>query len=130
VTTGAALLLRDQQSVATALSWQARRGLVELLELREQHEAIIATIERSLAGDLRAKTDALAPLNCLAYRRPDLARRFLPAVEALAWASEGVIRLASQQILERCGADVPPPPSLRRLAPFFDWKLPVSEQAV
>jgi hypothetical protein len=118
------LLHRDMDNLSPALAWEARRGFINLLEIRGVTDAAQHCLRQALAGNLRQQTAALATLNCLASVRPDLAGGFVPDLEALAWAPSGVIRMVAQTALDSLRRAVPARPAAKPLPIIYQLEIP------
>jgi hypothetical protein len=116
-------LIRDAENLGTSLTWEARRGLIDLMSLTKPDEAAEAGLRRLLGGDLMQQATAIATLQCLAHAISDRALAFSEAVELLAWTPAGAIRLAAQKTLAAMGRSLPTPP--KRPLPAF-YRLQVS----
>lgn len=128
MTTAGLCLIRDAENLGTSLTWEARRGLIDLLSLNKPDEAAEAGLRRLLGGGLLQQATAIATLQCLAHANRDRALAFAEAVEDLAWTPAGVIRLAAQKTLVAMGRFLPSAPE-RPLPAFYRLQVAPTKHA-
>jgi hypothetical protein len=121
-------LARDAENLGGSLSWEARRGLIDLLALTKPEEMAEDGLRRLLAGDLLQQAIAISTLQCLAHADPDRALAFATNIESLAWTPAGAIRLAAQKALAAIDRALPMSPE-RPLAAFYRLEVAPTKQA-
>jgi len=122
--TGVQLLVRDIDQPALSLAWEARRGLLEIFDSGDKCGTAEAAVRKAIEGDYRARTAALAVLECLAFSSPAMVTRYVEDLKGLAWQGSAVIRLAAQNILEQLQLAVPLKPKQISLPAFYRLHFP------
>lgn len=122
--TGVQLLVRDIDQPALSLAWEARRGLLEIFDFGDTCGTAEAAVRKAIKGNYRARTTALAVLECLAFSNPALMTRYVEDLKGLAWQDSSVIRFAAQNILEQLQLAAPLRPEQIELPAFYRLHFP------
>ena len=121
---GAHLLLRDMDHPGNTLAWEARKGLISVIDEGDPKTFVRDGLDDALRGDLNRRTAALATIACLAWSKSKLDERLIEPVRGMAWDAQGVVRRLAQQILNDLGEVLPEGPSARELPPLYALHLP------
>lgn len=122
--TSVRLLMRDITQLPGSLAWEARRGLLDTIDIGDPLGTVCVSLKEAIKGDYRLRHAGLAILECLAFRRPDVAANYVDDLKELAWDRSSVTRFAVQNILEQLGAEVPLPPKQTTLPAFYQIQFP------
>lgn len=118
------LLARDIDQLPGSLAWEARRGLLDLIDLGDSSGSARAALASAIDGDFRKRSAGLATLECLAFKRPDVALLYADRIKALAWDISSVTRFAARNILEQIDIEIPPAPKPAELPAFYRLHIP------